>query len=104
MTFFCCEICKHVSCTCCLFLYLRGLYAVVAIAWFLLLASSCVLKLAFGGLRKLETVSLHGVSCWISMLLPAGCLSDFVRVLCDSRNWVLLSLAVPGTTWDESLT
>lgn len=49
-------------------------------------------------------MSLHGVSCWISMLLPAGCLSDFVRVLCDSRNWVLVSLAVPEPTWDESLT
>jgi hypothetical protein len=77
---------------------------VVAIAWFLLLASSCVLKLAFGGLRKLETMSLHGVSFWISMLLPAGCLSDSVRVLCDFRNWVLVSLAVPEPTWDKSVT
>ncbi len=76
----------------------------VAVAWFLLLVSSCVLKLAFGGLRKLETMSLHGVSCWISMLLPAGCLSESVRVLCDSCNWVLVSLAVPEPTWDESVT
>ncbi len=76
----------------------------VAVAWFFLLAFKCVLKLACGGLRKLETMSLHGVSCWISMLLPAGCLSDSVRVLCDSHNWVSVSLAVPEPTWDESVT
>jgi hypothetical protein len=71
-----------------------------------LVSSACEFLCSEIGFRRFKKVgnSVFGISCWISMLLPAGCLSDFVRVLCDSRNWVLVSLAVPEPTWDECLT
>ncbi len=66
-----------------------------------LVTSACKFLCSEIGFWRFKKV---GNDVFVCCFLPAGYLSDSVRVLCDSHNWVLVSLAVPEPTWDESVT